>query len=138
MKENIINLIIIFVVALLAPQIAQAQGTITYLSNLGQASTGSNSVGSDSWLATDFGTGNNVGGHTLNSIQLALTDATGDPDDFTVMLYAAGLLISGRPIPATSLITLNGPLNPASGGIYTYTPASNFILLFARRSCKKH
>jgi hypothetical protein len=61
-----------------------------YLSNLGQSSTGSLAVGSDSWLAASFGTGTNEGGYELNSIQLAMTDASGNPSGFTVMIYTNG------------------------------------------------
>jgi hypothetical protein len=61
MKNLIIGGIIVLAVVLSAPQITQAQGT-TYLSNLGEPSTGSLAVGSDSWLAVSFGTGTNVGG----------------------------------------------------------------------------
>jgi hypothetical protein len=118
---------IMSVVALLVSQLIQAQGTITYLSNLGQTSTGSNPVGSDSWLAAGFQTGNNVGGYMLDSIQLGMTNASGNPSDFTVMLYKpAG---GGPPIPGSRLITLNGSLDPETAGIYTYTPSSNFNLL---------
>jgi hypothetical protein len=67
-----------FVAGLLAQQLALAQGTTTYLSNLGQASAGSLAVGSDSWLAAPFGTGFNAGGYVLDSAQLSLTDASGN------------------------------------------------------------
>ena len=123
--KAIIGGIIVFAVAL-APQIVQAQGTMTYLSNLNQASAGSLAVGSDSWLAAGFGTGNNANGYVLNSIQLGMTDASGNPSNFTVMIYAnagpTGIF------PGSSLGTLDGSLNPATGGIFTYTPASNLTL----------
>jgi hypothetical protein len=114
-------------VALLTPQIIQAQGTITYLSNLGQASTGGNSVGSDSWLAAGFETGNNASGYSLNSIQLGMTDASGNPNGFTVMLYNR---VFGAPLPGpgSRLVTLNGSLNPVTADTYTYTPVSNLTL----------
>jgi hypothetical protein len=114
-----------FVVALLAPQIIQAQGT-TYLSNLGQPITGSEAVGSDSWLSTPFYTGSNVGGYTLDSFDLAMSDATGSPDGFTVMLYNNNN--AAIHLPANILATLNGSTDPSTTGIYTYTPGSNLIL----------
>ncbi len=123
MKKIIIHIII--VVALLSPRIVQAQGTITYLSNLGQSSTGSGAVGSDSWLAVNVFTGNNASGYMLNSIQLAMTDASGNPSGFEVMVYS---IRPGTDFPGSSLGTLNGSTDPATGDIYTYTPGSNFIL----------
>jgi hypothetical protein len=125
MKKLIISGVIIWA-SILTPQITQAQGNMTYLSNLGQTSTGSLAVGSNSWLTTLFSTGTNPGGYTLNSIQLAMTDASGNPSGFTAMLYTVG--IGFGPIPGTSLGTLDGSLNPTTAGIYTFTPASNLTL----------
>jgi len=127
MKRIVIGGVIVFAVGLFAPRIATAQGTVTYLSNLGQASAGSLAVGSDSWLAASFITGTNASGYSLNSIQLAMTDASGNPSGFTAMLYSA-IGVTGV-FPGSSLGTLNGSLNPVSGGIFTYTPASNPTLL---------
>jgi len=119
------KIIIMFVLGLFAPQIIQAQGTI-YVSNLGQASTGNNLVGNNSWYAADFITGTNVGGYALNSVQLAMTDASGDPTGFMAMLYSS---ISGAAtFPGGSLATLNGSLNPVTAGTYTYTAPSNLTL----------
>jgi hypothetical protein len=111
--------IIMFVVTLLASRLVQAQGTI-YLSNLGQTSAGSNPVGNNSWLAALFTTGNNTGGYVLNSVQLGMTDASGSPSGFTVMIYARSGNIAGF-FPGNSLGTLNGSTDPSTGGIYTYT-----------------
>ena len=69
--------------------VVQAQGTMTYLSSLSQSSTGSDPVGSDSWLAAIVWNGNNPGGYSLDSIQLGMADASGFPSNFTVMLYTA-------------------------------------------------
>jgi hypothetical protein len=122
------RIIMMFVVSVLAPQITQAQGTI-YLSNLGQPSAGSMAVGSNSWLAAGFQTGRNPGGYVLNSVQLGMVDASGNPSDFTVMIYGEH---NGPPPPAiqpvSSLGTLNGSTDPATGGIFTYTPASDLTL----------
>jgi hypothetical protein len=126
MKKIIRLAILPFTLAVLAPHTAQAQGTL-YLSNLGQTSSGSSSVGNDSWLAVDFWTGTNAGGYSLNSFQLALTDASGNPSGFTAMLYTEDGV--GAPLPGSSLGTLNGSLSPVTAGIYTYSPASDLALL---------
>jgi hypothetical protein len=120
------KIIIMFVVGLLTQQITQAQG-ITYLSNLGQPSIGSQAVGSDSWYAAGFGTGNNVSGYSLNSVQLGMTDASGNPSGFAVMLYAQ----SDNPtatLPGSSLGTLSGSTDPEISDIYTYAPTANLTL----------
>jgi hypothetical protein len=125
MKNLIINGIVIWMVAF-APQITQAQGTI-YLSSLSQTSTGSASVGSDSWLAEPFETGNDASGYVLNSIQLGMTDASGNPSGFTVMVYTRDNNPGGV-FPGSSLATLNGSLNPVTSGVYTYADDSNITL----------
>jgi hypothetical protein len=56
------KIIAVLLVALLIQQFVQAQGTV-YLSNLGQTSTGSHAVSSNSWLAMGFQTGNNASGY---------------------------------------------------------------------------
>jgi PEP-CTERM motif len=119
----IINGFIAFVAALLAPQMVQAQGTLTYVSNLGQSSVGSEAVGSDSWMAAGFLTGTNAGGYSLDSIQLALTDASGNPSGFTVMLYS-----DSSSTPGSSVATLNGSSDPATGGVFDYSPISSLML----------
>jgi len=121
------TIILIFAVGVVAAQNIKAQGT-TYMSDLAQSSSGSNPIGSDSWFATGFSTGTNPGGYTLNSIQLSMTDATGNPSGFTVMLYAPHNSGSGVPVPGIILDTLNGSANPATSGTYTYTPASSITL----------
>jgi len=118
--------IIMVSVILLTQQVTQAQGT-TYLSNLGQPSAGSLAVGSDSWIASGFITGNNAGGYWLNSIQFGMADATGSPSGLTVMLYAQSSDPSGV-LPGSSLGTLNGSANPSTTGIYTYTPSLSLML----------
>jgi hypothetical protein len=121
MRKTIVSGIIASVFGLLAPQILQAQGT-TYLSNLEQSSAGSFAAGSDSWLAATFETGTNAGGYVINSIQLAMSNASGNPSGFQVMLYRGG------GTPGTLLGTLNGSLDPVTAGIYTYTPAATLTL----------
>ncbi|HWC58203.1 MAG TPA: choice-of-anchor R domain-containing protein [Verrucomicrobiae bacterium] len=122
------KLIILFAFGLLARQVAPAQGSITYLSNLGHPSTGSIAVGSDSWQATVFHTGSNIGGYVLDSIQLALTPATGDPNSFAVLLYSSIHGGGEMNYPGSSLGILDGPSNPAADGIFTFTPDSSIIL----------
>jgi hypothetical protein len=119
------SIISMLVLGLLAQQIAVAQGTTTYLSNLGQASAGSLAVGSDSWFAAPFGTGTNAAGYVLDSVQLALADAAGSPIGFTVMLYAGSQAGAG---PANYLATLHGSLDPVAAGVYTFTPGSTLTL----------
>ena len=110
---------------LLAAPTAHSQGMV-YISSLGQPSSGSMAVGSDSWQADMFGTGNNPGGYALDSIQLAMTPATGDPSGFTVMIYLAngGL---GAPAPGSYLETLTGSTDPVTAGVFTYN-SSGFTL----------
>src|ERR1700733_1355144 len=116
----------VLAVGLFAPQVTQAQGTLTYLSNLGQSSAGSNPVGSNSWVASEIITGNNPDGYILNSIQLGMTNASGSPSGFMVMIYSA---IFGSGInPGSSLDTLSGSTDPEASSVYTYTPASNLVL----------
>jgi hypothetical protein len=124
MRKTIVSGIIASVFGLLAPQIIQAQGT-TYLSNLEQPSAGSFAAGSNSWLAATFGTGTNAGGYVINSIQLAMSNASGNPSGFQVRVYAAA---GGGGYPGTLLGTLNGSLDPVTAGIYTYTPTATLTL----------
>jgi hypothetical protein len=121
------KIIIVFAMALFAPQITQAQGTI-YMSNLGLPSAGSVAVGSDSWLGVAFRTGTNASGYTLNSIQLRMADASGNPSGFTALLYGNGNIPAGNSL-GSSLGVLIGSTDPAIGGIFTYAPPSNLTLL---------
>lgn len=98
------------------PQLSPAQGTI-YLTSLGSVSTTNTIVGSDSWRAADFRTGTNSLGYTLNSIQLLMAPALGNPNGFSVMLYGSGS------VPGSYLATLNGP-DPGAGGVFTYGATS--------------
>jgi hypothetical protein len=116
---------IIMAIALLVPTIVRAQG-IVYISGLGQSSNGNATVGSDSWLAAAFSTGANAGGYTLDSIQLAMTAASGSPSGFSVMLYSA--IDTGEAYPGSDIGTLSGSTSPSAGGLFTYTPASDITL----------
>ena len=128
--EKLINRgIIIFLVALLSPQIVQAQGT-PYVSSLGYSSTGSNPVGSDSWLASGFKTGTNAGGYALDSVQLGMMDASGNPSGFSVMIYSSEQHQPYSPdyFPRSSLGSLSGSASPATAGTYTYAAPSSLAL----------
>jgi len=115
--------IILGILGLLLAQMAQAQGTLE-VSNLGQTPTGSAAIGSDSWIAQTFVTGNNSGGYTLDSVQLLMDAASGSPGGFDVSIYSK----TGDPHSFTSpgdtvhssLGSLSG-LDPSAGGLFTYT-----------------
>ncbi len=119
MRNMMISGMILFALGLLAPQTARSQGTLTYVSSLGQPSAGSVAVGSDSWLAALIRTGNNPGGYALDSVELAMTPASGAPTGFEVMLYS--VVGDTAPFPGSSLDTLSGSTDPGTGGLYTYT-----------------
>jgi hypothetical protein len=112
--------------AMLAARVASAQGTTTFLSNIGQASAGSLSVGADSWIAGGFETGTNGSGYLLDSIQLGMAGSTGSPNAFTVMVYANGAPTGLN--PGSSLATFVGPLDPSAVGTYTYTFPGGLML----------
>ena len=119
MKKMIRRGFIVVMVAMLARYSVWSQGTI-FVSNLGQPSAGSLTVGSDSWLAESIGTGNNPGGYALDSVQLAMTPASGSPSGFMVMLYSAA--VGAQVLPGSSLGTLTASSSdPMAGGLYTYT-----------------
>ena len=109
MREIAIKSIIAFL--LLAARVASAQGTTTFLSNIGQPSSGSQTVGSDSWFAAGFVTGTDASGYLLDSIQLGMASSTGSPSGFTVMLYEDAGSPAGLS-PGSSLGTFMGSLDP--------------------------
>jgi len=117
---------LVILATVLSLESVQAQGTITYLSNLGQSSIGNLAVGSDSWLASGFTTGSNAGGYDLDSVQLAMANASANPSGFSVILYSAGGVAG--PDPGSSLGTLGGSGSPATAGIYTFTAPANLML----------
>src|SRR5580698_174701 len=120
MKILIVSGLMAFAGGFFAPQMALSQSSFTYLSNLAQPSIGSAAVASDAWVAEDFVTGNNPGGYALNSVQLSMAAAVGEPDDFTVMIYSLGPSPTA-PLPGSSIGTLNGSSAPLTAGTYTYT-----------------
>lgn len=127
MKKIKINGMISLVFALLIPQAIRAQG-ISYISNLNQPSNDSLVVGSNSWVAADFKTGNNATGYYFDSVQLAMAGISEDPSGFIAMLYSQATIFGGL-IPGNSLGTLDGSDNPSTDGVYTYTSASGLMLL---------
>jgi hypothetical protein len=126
MRKTIISGIIASVFGLLTPNMLPAQGTM-YLSNLDQSSVGSLAVGSNSWIAGLFVVGQNPGGYVLNSVELAMNDAVGNPSGLQAMIYSSGG--GGYSPPAFYVGTLEGSLDPVSAGIYTFTPAEPITLL---------
>ncbi len=129
MKKSSLLATLTLALVLLPTPITRAQGATTYLSNLGQASTGSATVASNSWVTVMFHTGTNTGGYALNSIQLALTDAEGSPSNFTVALAQGAAGAGPPPVPGGIVLgTLNGSLDPVTSGIYTYTWATSLTL----------
>ena len=124
MKKQIANGIMILSLAGLSPSFAQAQGTVAYVSNVGRPQAGSLAVGSDSWVGNQFMVGTNTGGYALNSVQLAMAAAAGNPNGFTVALYAtwAGVTPYHGAGDASFILPLLGSTNPSTAGIYTYTP----------------
>jgi hypothetical protein len=103
---------------------AAAQGTL-YVSTLGETLTSSLAVGSDSWLAQPFDTGTNAAGYALNSVQLLMSAATGNPSGFSVLIY--NQTTSSPYSPMNSVGSLGGSLNPSASGLYSYT-ASGILL----------
>lgn len=96
------------------PFYVQAQGT-TYFSGMGIASQGNYSIGSNSWGAAWFQTGNSPGGYSLNSISLLMGNSVGSPSGFSVRLWN---FQTQQPV-----LTLTGS-NPTTSGIYTFTAPS--------------
>ena len=114
------------VLAVMMPLLTQAQGTV-YSSNLGNTPTGNFAVGSDSWIAQEFlWVGHTVNGVTLtppctlNSVQLLMDAASGNPSDFSVSIYTRRACGD----PGTRLGTLIGDPDPRAPGVYTYTAAA--------------
>jgi PEP-CTERM motif len=128
MKNKTLWAAVILAAGLLHPSTASSQGTITYLSNLGQPSSGSVSVGANAWYAADFTTGANTGGYFLNKIQLAMNDSSGSPGGLTVMIYT-DVVEHGGDFPGMSVASLSGPANPVTAGMYAYMPLSSLTLL---------
>jgi hypothetical protein len=126
MKTIIARSFIMLAVSFMASKGLQAQGSITYLSSLSTNYTGNVAIANDSWLAAMFGTGGNADGYLLDSVQLGMADASGNPSNFTAMIYSA--FVGGAILPDNNLCTLDGSSNPANVGVYTFTTVSNLLL----------
>ena len=94
-----------------------AQGTL-YVSLLSNPTQAVSQVGNDSWNAVDFRTGTNSSGYSLNSLQVLMGNASGNPSGIIVSLYN----LSGN-VPGTPISILNGP-EPTAAGNYSYTASS--------------
>jgi hypothetical protein len=116
--------IMLSAVGLFAAQPTQAQGT-TYISNLGQASSGSRVLGSDAWITQSFGTGTNSGGYSLNSVQVLMDATSGSPTGFSISVYSHDA--NDSRFPGSSLGSLSGP-DPAGGGIFSYSTVGISLL----------
>ncbi len=94
----------------------QAQGTV-YVSNLHQTPTGTLAVGSDSWIGQGFYIQTpDPSTYILNSVQLAMVPASGNPRGFEMSIYSA----VGDVGPEQYVGTLAGPGDPVNAGIFTY------------------
>jgi hypothetical protein len=56
-----------------------------------------------------------------------MTDASGNPSGFSVMLYGKGTQV-GTVLPGSSLGSLSGSAAPTTAGTYTYTAPANLEL----------
>lgn len=122
MKKRIIGFVII--AGLLAPRAIQSQGVI-YLSNLTEPSIGTSAVASNSVNGLNFITGANAGGYLLDSVQLSMANATGNPGGFSVMLNVLVNPLNGY---ETNVGALIGSRDPSSAGVYAYAPDSGLLL----------
>jgi hypothetical protein len=124
MNKFAVTVLVAFVMRLVNPGSAQAQGTV-FISNLGQAAVGSVAVASNAWVAQSFQTGSFTGGYFLNAIELELGAASGNPGGFRVMLYGPYNNIS----PGGNFLgNLTGATNPAAGGVFSYAAAGISLL----------
>jgi MYXO-CTERM domain-containing protein len=127
MRNILLASIVASMVTSVIPDVGQAQGKMLYVSSLSQTYTGTGAVGSDLWLAATFRTGNNSGGYALDSVQLGMADASGNPSGIAVMLYANSGS-PGGPTPGANLGGLSGPASPSTAGVYSYAPTASLTL----------
>lgn len=122
MKEKIFAAAVLPAVLILTQQ-APAQSTL-YVSNLGQTPAGSAPIGSDAWIAQSFFTFvTDPNSYFLDSVQLLMNPAAGNPDGFSVSIYDS--LAGGA--PQNNLGNLVGS-EPTAGGIFTFTASGITIL----------
>lgn len=121
MKKSLCSLFGFLALELFAPKGVHAEST-TYISNLAGSPLGIVAIASNARLAQSFKTGASSLGYNLNAVQLSLDVASGNPDGFTVSLFA-----DNNFHPGISLGNLTGSANPTGGGIFSYS-ATNTIL----------
>ncbi len=108
------GLVVIACTAQTVPLTTNAQSTL-YLSHLGD--TGNTGIGvysSNPW-AVSFETGTSPNGYSLDSIQLRIAGAFGNPTGFTLSVYN-----NNGDVPGTSIAPLSG-FQPTSAGIYAFS-----------------
>ena len=103
--------------------ITPTQGTLV-VSNLEAPAAGNEAISSDSWIAQDFffraiGA---INRYRLDCVQLRMDPASGVPGDFVVSLYSAPAGVIAA--PQDFLGHLDGPADPSTSGVYTYTASS--------------
>jgi len=97
---------------------ARGQGTL-YFSSISQQPSANITVGSDAWIGQGFLAGTNTADtYALNSIQLGMNAATGNPTDFTLSLYRPSA--SAFYLPGDKIADLTGP-QPTGQGVFSYT-----------------
>jgi len=125
------------VIGLLLPRMSRAQAV--FASNLANTPNGSFGVANNLWVAQEFiWEGLMVNGVELtpnlilNSVQLQMDPASGNPGGFSVSIYTAGTSLH----LGTILGTLSGESNPQTPGLYTYTtpgitltPAASYFVV---------
>jgi len=114
--------------ALAAVTFTSAANADVLVSNLSEAQIGGVSVGQLNGVtfmqrANAFTTGSAAAGYTLNSATLKMSNASGDPSDFSLELFSES---SGN--PGSSLAALSGSSDPATAGDFTYTATGVTLL----------
>jgi hypothetical protein len=116
MKTIPFNIVAIVALILMPAHAAIAQGSVTYLSSLNLPSGGFLSVASDRWVAQGFNTGTNSPGYQLDSIELLMGGAAGNPGDFAVSVYSRSEFF-----PNDRIAGLDGPTDPTTAGVFEYS-----------------
>jgi hypothetical protein len=103
--------------------ITPTQGTLV-VSNIEAPAAGNEAIGSDSWIAQDFffraiGA---INLYRLDSVELRMDPVSGFPGNLAVSLYSAPAGVIAA--PQNFLGHLDGPEDPTTSGVYTYTASS--------------
>lgn len=104
-------------ILLLSPLMAIGQGSM-FVSNMGDAPIGSVAVGSNLWRAQYFVTGSHLEGYSLDSVELLMAEAFGNPSGFTVSLYNASDSVAFL-YPGSLIGNLSG-VDPVTPGVFRY------------------